>query len=56
VTVADDLAHSLSVDLPADVFAQVLQRAQAEGVGASTLVRQWIVEHLKQQNGRADGH
>jgi hypothetical protein len=40
VTVAADLSNSLSVDLPADIFAQVLQRAQAEGVGASTRVRQ----------------
>jgi CopG antitoxin of type II toxin-antitoxin system len=56
VTVADDLSNSLSVDLPADIFAQILQRAHDEGVGASTLVRQWILEHLEQQNGRASGH
>jgi len=56
VTVANDLSSSLMVDLPADILAQVIERAASEGVGASTLVRQWILEQLQQPNGQANRH
>ena len=39
---------SITVRLEQDAFAALAQRAKEQGVGPSTLVRMWILEHLRQ--------
>lgn len=38
---------AITVRLPETMVAAVTQEAQAKGVGPSTLVRMWILEHLR---------
>ena len=46
-----NLTKSLNVRLAPEVFTKLQVQANEKGIGASTLVRMWILEHL-QQNER----
>lgn len=52
VKVDKNLSRSLNVRLAPEIFAELQQQADAKGIGASTLVRMWILEHLQPPNGR----
>jgi predicted DNA binding CopG/RHH family protein len=43
--------RSLTVRLPEDTMATLTQTAHSQGIGVSTLVRMWILEHLMHQRG-----
>ena len=38
---------SIQIDLAPDVLTQLKNEAEREGVGASTLIRQWVLERLE---------
>lgn len=48
VTVSKNLSTPLSVRLDPRDRAEIDRRAQAKGVGPSTLVRMWVKQHLKE--------
>ncbi len=41
------LSHALAVRLDAETVDELTKLARAKGVGPSTLVRMWIMEHLE---------
>jgi len=51
VIIAPEFSHALIVDLPVEALTALDERAKRQGIGPSTLARQWIEERL-----RADGH
>ena len=42
----------LTVGLPEDTLRTLTEQAHEQGVGASTLVRMWILEHMREQRER----
>jgi predicted HicB family RNase H-like nuclease len=52
VQVDKNLSRSLNVRLAPEIFAELQQQAEAKGIGASTLGRMWILEHLQPPNGK----
>lgn len=49
VTIGGDLAERLTIRLDQDDQNELSRRAQAIGVGPSTLVRMWVKERLEQE-------
>ena len=44
---------SLTIRFPIDVIAELRQRATRKGIGATTLARMWILEHLENKKTSA---
>lgn len=44
---------AISVRLPEDALAALTKQAQAAGVGPSTLIRIWVLEHLREGKPRS---
>jgi hypothetical protein len=44
--VADEVMVSTSIRLPRSLMREVRQRAEASGVPATTLIRQWVIDRL----------
>jgi predicted HicB family RNase H-like nuclease len=47
VQVERNLTKSLNVRLAPEVFDKLQHKSEEKGIGASTLVRMWILEHLR---------
>lgn len=47
VRFAKNLSQPLTVRLDPDTLAELRSRAREQGVGPTTLVRMWVLEHLR---------
>ena len=52
VIVEEELSEGISVRLTPGMLRQLRERARSVGIGPSTLARMWIVENLKEPEGR----
>ncbi|TAK34301.1 MAG: hypothetical protein EPO21_10160 [Chloroflexota bacterium] len=43
---------AITVRLPEEALADLAREAQQKGIGPSTLVRMWILEHLRRGHGK----
>lgn len=53
VRVAKDLSEGLTVRLDPTTLAELRERAEDKGIGPTTLVRMWILEHLREERAAA---
>ncbi len=49
---AKNLSQPISVRLDPESLTQLRSRAKEKGIGPTTLVRMWILEHLREQRGK----
>lgn len=49
VRVAKNLSDGLTVRLDPKTLAALRERAEDKGIGPTTLVRMWILEHLREE-------
>ena len=50
---AKDLSEGLNIRLDKETLASIRTKAQEQGIGPTTLVRMWILEHLRQHDKSA---
>jgi predicted DNA binding CopG/RHH family protein len=55
VRFAKNLSEGLHVRLDEENLTKLRQQAQERGVGSSTLVRMWILEHLQAKHDQGGG-
>ena len=55
VRFARNLSQPISIRLDPETLAELRSRAREKGIGPTTLARRWILEHLRELQGRA-GH
>jgi predicted DNA binding CopG/RHH family protein len=48
VRFAKKLSHGLTIRLDPDTLEKVRAEAAEKGIGATTLIRMWVLEHVKQ--------
>jgi predicted DNA binding CopG/RHH family protein len=48
VRFAKNLSHGLTIRLDPDTLESVRAEAAEKGIGATTLIRMWVLEHVKQ--------
>lgn len=53
VRVAKNLSEGLTVRLDPTTLAELRERAENKGIGPTTLVRMWILEHLREERAAA---
>ena len=47
VRFAKNLSHGLTIRLDPKTLEQLREEAKAKGIGPTTLVRMWVMEHLR---------
>ena len=47
VRFAKNLSHGLTIRLDPDTLEKLREEASAKGIGPTTLVRMWVMEHLR---------
>lgn len=52
VRVAKNLSQGITVRLDSETLKRLRNLAHSKGVGPTTLARMWIIEHLKDEEGR----
>ena len=50
---AKNLSEGLNIRLDKETLASIRTKAQEQGIGPTTLVRMWILEHLRQHDKSA---
>ena len=55
VRFAKNLSQPISIRLDPETLTELRSRAREKGIGPTTLARMWILEHLRELQGRA-GH
>ena len=48
VRVAKNLSEGITIRFDPDTLEQVRAEAEKKGIGATTLIRMWVLEHVKQ--------
>jgi predicted DNA binding CopG/RHH family protein len=51
VRFAKNLSHGITIRLDAETLEQVRSEAHEKGIGATTLIRMWVLEHVRKQHG-----
>lgn len=52
VRFAKNLSQGITIRLDPETLAELRTRAKEQGIGPTTLIRMWILEHLRQQESR----
>ncbi len=53
VRFAQNLSEGLTIRLDPETLSKLRQKAHEQGIGPSTLIRMWVMEHLRSEEPRS---
>lgn len=56
VRFAKNLSQPISIRLDSETLTELRSRAREKGIGPTTLARMWILEHLRELQGKPGHH